>query len=280
MNGFQKVVKYLAMALALLLTIGIIGGVCTVVFGIVSSKKEEKVQVEVQTSNEYETKEFSSMDIESGVANVTIEIGDKFYVTTENVPETLVTEVSHKTLIIKNEDKFNWKNWLDKEGKHEKARITITVPKGTAMDKVTINGGVGDVTISDFYVETLKIDGGVGKVVGVNLTGDDVRVDTGVGDIKLEDVTFNDCKFDNGVGNFEVSGTINGDIEVNGGVGNCDLSLNASRKDYNLDIDAGVGSIHINGEKCKELKENNKSKRKISVDGGVGNVDIVFTKDK
>lgn len=278
MNGFQKVIKCLAMALALVLTIGIIGGVCTVVFGIVSAKKEEKVQV--QTSNEYETTKFSSMDIESGIANVTIEMGDKFSVNTENVPETLVTEVSHETLIVKNKEKFNWKNWLDKETKHENARITITVPKGTAMENVTINGGVGDVSICDFNVETLKIDGGVGKVIGSNLTGDYVRVNTGVGDIKLEDITFNDCKFDNGVGNFVVSGTINGDIEVDGGVGNCDLSLNASRKDYNLDIDAGVGSIHINGEKCKELKENNKSNREISVDGGVGNIDIVFTKDK
>jgi hypothetical protein len=57
---------------------------------------------------------------------------------------------------------------------------------------------------------------------------------------------------------------------------NLDLKGNVS--DYDLDIDAGVGTVRVNGDKISDdTRMNRNAANSIEVDGGVGNVRIDFT---
>ena len=277
MNSFQKVIKYLGMAFAMVLTVSIIGGICAAVFGVsVSIGGKETVEA---VSEDYELKAFESLDIDAGIASVNIQKGDKYYVETVDVPDTLKVEVKGDKLLIKNKNKMGWKNVFNKDTWSKKSKITVTVPSDFVGDKVKIDGGVGNVTITDLTMDVLELDGGVGDFTGEELKGKKISVEAGVGNVILNDIAFEDCKVDCGVGNIELEGRITGECKIDGGVGNCDLRLEGSRKDYDIDIDGGAGSVRINGEKVRNIEEKNDGSSKLEVEGGVGNIDIEFTED-
>lgn len=277
MSSFQKIIKYLGMAFAMVLTVSIIGGIGAAVFGV-SISFGGKGNVEV-TSQNYEVKSFDSLDIDAGVANVTIQKGDRFYVETVDVPETLKVEVKGDKLFIRNKKNMGWIHIFKKETWNKKSKITVTLPSDFVGDKVKIDGGVGNITVTDVTMDVLELDGGVGDFIGEGLKGNKISIDAGVGNVKLNEVAFKNCKIDCGVGNIEMEGRITGDCKIDGGVGNCDLRLEGSRKDYNLDIEGGAGKVHINGEKVRDLEEKNNSSSELEVDCGVGNIEIEFTED-
>lgn len=56
-----------------------------------------------------------------------------------------------------------------------------------------------------------------------------------------------------------------------------DLKLEGEREDYALDIDSGIGNIRINGRKVAiDYYDNNKADNTITIDGGVGDLEIEF----
>ena len=301
MSSFQRVIKYIGIALAIVLMIGIIGGAFTIIFGVKSFSKNEndtsmssaseeyefdeskngKETTVSATSKVYEFDEFTSMDISSGVADVEVMFGDGYRVETKDVPETIEVEVrSNGKLVVKVKDEnAGFLDWMDGSKWNKNSKITIIVPDGYKASEISISGGVGKVSINDLSMEKLTVDGGVGDIKGKNIVVDKVDVDAGVGNIEFDSVEFGTCTIDSGVGNVTVSGVISGDSEFSGGVGNMDLDIEGSRDDYSLSIDGGIGTVRVNGQKIQDLKENHSGKKELEVDGGLGSISINFTQD-
>lgn len=283
MSSFQRIVKYVGMALAILLTVGIIGGICAAVFGITGSGKSKSSSESSigSKSDVYLGDEFSSMDIEGGVADVEIKKGDSYRVETVDVPETLVVDVkSNGTLEIKEKDEWHdWFDWFDLGTWSKESKIYITVPEDFEADEIYISAGTGDITMSDLTTKTLDIDGGVGDVTGSYITAQKVTIDTGVGNVDFDQINFGDCDIDGGVGDITLNGVIQGDCDFDGGVGDMDITIDGTRDDFELDIESGVGSVRVNGETMDDFEENNNNKYELQIDGGVGAVTLDFTED-
>lgn len=280
MSSFQRVVKYIGMALAILITIGIIFGVCSLIFGISHSSKRVEEETTSATSNVYEFDSFTSMQIDCGVANVEIKVGDGYQVETKDVPEETKIEVNSKGKLVVQAEDDTWFQWFDTSNWDKNSKIYITVPEGYEAEEITISGGVGDVSVYDLSTKKLTVDGGVGNVKGTNLVAGKVDVDAGVGNIDFDTVEFGDCIIDSGVGDINISGKITGDSEFNGGVGEMDLDIDGSRSDYSLSVDSGVGTVRVNGQKIEELEEHKDGTKEFIVDGGVGSITIRFTQDE
>lgn len=280
MSSFQKVVKYVGIGFAIFLSVAIIGGICAAIFGFTVSKSETSGD-EVAVSETYSFRKFTSMEIDSGVADVIIKAGDDYGVETVDVPESLTVEVTGSgKLCIKTEDNwFDWTFWVDKNNWNKKSKIYVTVPDGYEAEQVAIYAGTGNITMSDFDAHKLEVDGGVGNINGSNIKADEVEIDAGVGNIEYEDIEFGICDVDSGVGNVKIKGILTGDCDFDGGVGDLELKIEGSRKDFDLDIDTGTGSVRVNGDKVQDLKEDNGSKNKIVIDGGVGSIQLDFTQD-
>lgn len=289
MSSFQRVIKYIGIAFAIVLMIGIIGGAFTIIFGVKSfsmnengttssSSKETTVSA---TSKVYEFDEFTSIDITSGVADVEVRFGDGYQVETKDVPKTIEVEVrsNGKLVVLVKGEKTGFLDWLDGSKWNKNSKITITVPEGYKASEVSISGGVGDVSIYDLSMEKLTVDGGVGDIKGKNIVADKVTVDGGVGSIQFDNVEFGTCDIDSGVGDVTVSGVINGDSEFSGGVGDMDLDIEGSRENYSLNIDGGIGSVRVNGQKIANLDENTSGKKVMTVESGIGSISIKFTQD-
>jgi hypothetical protein len=281
MNSFQRLIKYCAIAFAILLAIGIITFIVNIVYGIVSFSNISKLRVE---KSEYRTVDYdetftgvSSLDIDNSTGSLGIQIGDSFRVEGRDVFEGFKAEVDGRGTLKVSDNESGFRLWgFHFDGFNSpKSKVTIYVPADFVAEEVRIATGAGAVNLEELTTEYLYISAGAGNINGRNLKADKVRVDGGVGSISLGNVDFRNTNFNCGVGNVYLSGVLQEENQFDCGVGEVELELIGDINDYNLDIEAGVGSIRINGRKIEELDQENRSaKHSIEVDGGVGNVRI------
>lgn len=280
MNSLQRVIKYCAIAFAIMLTVGIISGIVNAVFAIVSvtsgasnfNRRNHKLEEYNETF-----KDVKSLDIDNATGELKIRIGETFQVEAQNVSKNFKAEVSSsgKLTIREDDSDFNFM-WFHFNGMGSpNSKVTLYIPKEFVADEVKIESGAGSVSIEGLNTEYLKINAGAGNITGSNIIANKVKLDGGVGNIKVEEVQFADVDLDCGVGNIDLEGVMLGNNQIDCGVGDVDLDLTGNVDEYEFNIDAGVGTIRLNGDKISSSEKiNSNADNYIKVDGGVGNVRI------
>lgn len=286
MSEGQKIIKYCAIAFAILLAVGIISAIAELAFDVVEAvsgeaswnenykdwnKKEKTIDFSQNFTN------VESIDIENSAGKLVIRTGDQFRVEARNVSEHFKAKVnSNGELNISDNNKRINIPWLHIKGFNGRnSTITLYVPAQFMAKEARIDTGAGNVSIEGLNADYLYISAGAGNIEGSGLKAEKAKVDGGVGAVNLSDVNFNSADFDCGVGNLDIDGILTGKTKVDCGVGEVDFNLKGNVDDYGLDIDAGVGSIRLNGESMKHsYQANSYTPNVIIVDGGVGNVRI------
>ena len=201
----------------------------------------------------YKTRNFEESFSASNVKNITFDnnVGDivikksagkDITVTATNVSEEFKAEVVGDTLTVSSPKTKNY--WLSVPwfGKGE-VKTVIDLPE-KEYEKLTIDGGVGDIELSD-----LKMN--------------DIYFEAGTGDIRLTNMTCGDTTIKNGTGDINIKNTSGGLFNINMGTG--DLTANGFKCKKLLNIDSGVGDINITGAETGGL----------DIDTGTG--DITFS---
>lgn len=224
MNSFQKVIKYVAIAFAILLSISIIKFGLDIVYLVLQSTN--LVQSNSKVSNVNFNELSSYLDIDVSYANLEIKRGETLRYET-NVDGLESTQENNKLTI-----KENNKNIFKNKNKY----VTLYVPENLNFDKVVINMGVGKLDIRDVNLNNVDLDLGIGKVyVESTLTGKN-SIECGIGEVNLnlnlteEDYTF---KLDKGIGSINLNNNNIGDSITIGSGNNV------------IDVEGGIGSIII-----------------------------------
>ncbi len=278
MSSYQRVIKYVAMAFAALLAVSIISGIAGVVINVISAVTGNSSfgynQKRIDYSSDFTGVE--SLDISNATGNMYLVVGDSFRVEAENVLDSFQAEVyGDGTLFISEQDKkYRWFN-IFSFGRN-KSNITIYLPEDFLAETAKLEIGAGDLQIDRLNADYLDIDAGVGDIKGEHLTAEKVRIDGGVGDLKLADINFIDANIQCGIGDMELNGILKGDNKLDCGIGDIDLELTGSKEDYNFNLDSGIGTIRVNGEKVSEENQDKNAEHSIKVDGGIGSVNIDF----
>jgi DUF4097 and DUF4098 domain-containing protein YvlB len=294
MSTFQKVIKYCAIAFAVMLAIGIITTMASAATAIislvsgVSGKFVHRDSVNVDFNQDRITRkdlsesfqDVKNLDIDIDTGSLQVINGDTLRVEAENVPDDFEAKVtSNGTLILREKARrinFLWFNFNINNNLNSK--IILYLPADLKLKETEIDTGAGKVTIEGLSTKELFISAGAGNVDGRNIQADKVVLDGGVGSVSFKDIYFEDMDLDCGVGNVWIEGKVIGDSTIDCGVGNVDLNLIGRPEDYDFDIEAGVGRVRLNGERIsKEYRKNNEAASSIEIDGGVGNVEINFT---
>ena len=269
MTMIQKIIKYCVMVFAILLVVGIVGGMASFVYSFTKNDENE-------VSADYKFEQVENIKVDVGAINVDLITGDHFEV---QIPEgkdnVKVRLEDKKTLVVK--QKSGWFHFDIASNRSNKRRIVIIVPKDFYARKVELDLGTGNMKIEQLHTKELQLDGGVGNVKGKNIESERTKIDGGVGNIEFENVKFNDLNFDCGVGNVGISGEITGKSEIHCGVGNVDVEVDDSIENYDLEIQSDVGKVCVNGEKVKDYeREGVSAKHSLEIDGDVGSVDLDF----
>ncbi len=300
MNGGQRLIKILATAFGICLAVAIIGTIVgTVLFAFrtvnhtanqITSNSTNDNNHQVSNGNSWEIYDFAEsysgidyIDVNSGFNNICIEPGNEFRVEMKDVSTKCLVEEKDSTIIIYDKERydtlfFDWfQRVMDGKGNDSYAgQITITVPSDAVLKEIRMEAGVGNVDINDLAVDSFRISAGVGDIEARNIKANYVDMDGGTGDMKFHNVDFNGLVVDAGVGNVKIDGSLLGRNTIHCGVGNVTLDLSNAQGDYGMKLSKGVGDIKINGTKYSDYTSQSASLHSLSIDGGVGNINVNF----
>lgn len=255
MKSFEKTIKYIATGFAVLLAVSIIVGILNIVLTFVSSISGKDANL-TDYSKSFGISDVKSIYIYNGCSDVNIvsTSDSEIKVEGKNVYNNFKCSVNSKGLLtISNKSSkngfFSFFQFRTKSGE-----ITIYVPDNFKIHTLNLDSGVGDTILADLNIAKLIIDGGVGDT---DITS--CLIKNGEFDIGVGDVTLNDC--------------ILYDAEIDGGVGDIDINIKENIDNYTFDIDSGIGSVRINGQKASTYSQN-KGKYEIKCDTGIGDVKI------
>ena len=225
MNSFQKVIKYVALAFAIALAIGIINACLGI--GYIILRSANLVHSDNSKVSNVDFSEYSSyLDIDLSVASLIIKRGTILRYET-NI-ENIESKQEDNKLVIRDKNKniFRFNN---------NSSITLYVPENLTFEKVVINMGVGELEVDNVSLNNVDLHLGVGEAnIKSDLKGN-TKIDCGIGEVKLDlslskdEYTF---KLDKGIGEIKVNDTSYGNTTIGSG------------RNY-IDVDGGIGEIDI-----------------------------------
>ena len=188
---------------------------------------------------------FATCDVDGGT-------GDS-YMVSYKCNKRLVPKVKSTgdTLTISQSNGANYK-------RNTTSEITVTIPEGAALNKLSLDTGVGEVNLN-------------------SLTAADAEFDTGIGDLYVTDCSFATCDVDGGTGNLSFENCAFDEMDIDGGTGNITVTSSQSLDSYMMDLDSGTGDITINGNDYDdEYEVNEHAKKHLVIDSGLGDIVVKY----
>ena len=265
MTTLQKIVKYLAMAFAIFLSVSIITGICGALFTVANfwgaSTEEETVNYTIGT-------DFTGISINLSGAELDIKAGDKFDV-----------ETNHKYLKCEEKDDIlKISETKPLFASHPRGmKVILTVPQDKIFDYVDINAGAGSVIIDEISSNMLDIELGAGELrAGKLVAAYKAEIDGGAGSVTISGGHLSNADIDMGVGELNLTSELSGKSSIEYGVGETNLVLIGEEDDYKIELDKGIGEVWLAGKKMSDDSVYGAGENFIEIDGGVGELNITF----
>ena len=246
MTQGHKIIKGLAIALAVFIIVSILSAIVYGIVGLISIFTNEENLLDNPNIIKIEEK-IDVIDIEIGATNLIIKDGEEFKVETND--GDIIIDQEGSTLKI---NEKNSKKLISKS----KSKLTIYIPKEESVDQLILELGAGNVSIENIEVRA------------------QTEIQGGAGNIEISSSILNNIDFELGVGNVDLEAYLYGENSIECGVGNLDLNL-LNEDDYKVSIEKGVGTISVNDKKAKNNTTIGNGDHIIDIEGGVGNIDVI-----
>ena len=277
MTTAQKVIKYLAIAFAIFLTVSIIGGILSAVGflgGLFSDDDAAWNDVIGETKTYTFTSEISDLNIQINAADFYIKEGNSFSV--ESNLKNLEVDEKNGCLTLKDLTKIK----LNGSNAYENAVLTIWVPVGTVFDNVNIKTGAGRFTVDSLSAATIGFELGAGDVTISKLIAEkSANIEGGAGRITISDGAIKNLDLEMGLGQLNLTSALTGDCNLDSGIGEMNVTLLGSKDDYELDIEKGIGNITVDGKNVTDFGSSGNGANEVDIHGGVGAINVRFNNE-
>ncbi len=268
MTTVQKVIKYLAIAFAIFLTVTIIGGILSAVglFGGLFTRDTATEDMKTYTV----ASEIHNLKILINAADLYIKEADDFSV--ESNLKYLKVEEKDNTLIIEETKKFS--------GTYSDAVLTIYVPAGVMFDNTGLTTGAGRLTIENLSSGTLNFVLGAGDVsINSLVATTSADIQGGAGRITIEGGALKNLDLEMGVGQLNLTSALTGDCQMDLGIGESNITLIGEKDDYKLELEKGLGNISVDGNTVSDFASSGNGSNTVEINGGIGAINVKFMED-
>ena len=269
MIKIQKIIKYFAISIAILLTVNIIS---MIMFGIVTigkifDNKKENMDNLLELKI---TQNIKNIDIDIKTSNIIIKEGSSFNIETNN--EYIKIKENNNKLNINEENHNIFKN--------NNSNLIIYIPTNYNLDETTIANGAGKINIENLITNKLELELGAGKVDINQLTVlQKAEIEGGAGEIDITNASIHNLDLDIGVGKVTIKSSLRGNNQINAGIGELNLNLIGTLEDYKIILENGIGTATLNNEKIKPNTDYGNGLNLIDIEGGIGAIKINLEKN-
>ena len=242
MNTAQKIIKYIALAFAALLSVSIIAGLIFAGLGIMTATKliSNNSHVEIRC----EADESPCLEIALAASELVIKKGEKFSAET-TYDKVEIKQSDDKMVITENGGSIF--------GDYNRT-TTVYVPEDMEFTKVGISGGAGRIYVESLKAKEMEVSLGIGETVFDSLEADKAKFSTGIGRVEVSLASSDDAyaiKVDKGLGEIKFNGNkISNDTWIGSG-------------DKKIEISGGIGELEIRTAEKKAEKVEEKTEEKI-----------------
>lgn len=270
MTSGQKIIKYIAIAIAIFLIINIIGIILTIFagLGIFFNVKEAITNTEnfEEVIDDYPIEEITNLDIEINYSKLEIKNGDTFKIECNN--EKIYTEKKGNKIEIK--EKNNWFN------KQETSNITIYIPENKIFERTEIEAGAGEINIDKLQTNNLTFSIGAGKVQINELeVFEKAEIEGGAGKADIISGELHNLDLEMGLGELNLTTKLIGNNVIEQGIGKLSINLTDNIENYKIRTSKGLGSITIDGNEVQDGNTYGNGENNIRIEGGMGAIEIV-----
>lgn len=264
MTREQKIIKYAAIAFAVLIITGIISAVAGILGWVLG------MGVSAVGDNQTYTPEgeINSLEVEIGAAEFKI-VESEIFKVESNLKWLDVKVSSDGTLVLHEKHKNN----ADYDG----AVLTIYIPKDLVLSDAYINTGAGKLTVERLSSGTLHLLLGAGEAIINDLTvTSSAEIEGGAGSVSILSGSIKDLDLEMGVGKLDLNAALLGESELDLGVGKVKIALLGGKDAYTLELNKAMGNIKLDGEKLSSSRTIGNGERTVEINGGVGDIDVTF----
>lgn len=278
MNTAQRILKFLAMAVAAVLVIAIFSGVAGVgmLLGRVLGPEHELGSAgltEISLGENVEMGDVRRFEVRVKTVRLKIVNTDESKLKAESNTDRIKVSRNDETLVIEEEDFNFFENmaWGDDE-------LIIYLPKvNHEFDVVRIETGAGKTDIDRLETKELYLNMGVGKVeIQEAIARNKTEINGGAGLLIIQGGELANLDFDMGVGRVEITAKVLGSSEIDAGLGKLDLHLLGGERDYRINVNEGLGSVRLNGDEIQGDRSYGDGDNLIRIDGGVGAIEVTL----
>ena len=247
MTGFQKFIKYAAIALGIYLSITIVLVLLGVARGFVGASKNDEFKDIVRDREEYHTEDITrnyenikSLEVNVEETELIIRNGDTFKIEGTNIPDRMEIEQDGNKLKVSDEE-------VSSSFSDENMVVTIYIPEDVKLDNIDLEINYVSADIQKLNTANLELDIYNNYCEIDEIIADNVEFKNEEGNLDIYDAEIGRLLFDSESGVEDVSLDITGNAEINLEYSYTDMNLIGTQEDYQINTKNQSGNIYIDG---------------------------------
>jgi len=142
------------------------------------------------------------------------------------------------------------------------ASLIICIPEGMTFKEVDLEVGASVADIADLCADNISITVGAGQATISNIQADTMELEVGAGQAVVKNLLVEE-------------------LDVEAGVGEVDIEIAGAEKDYNYNIECGIGDVNVGkksygGLGAEQTVSNPGATKQMDIECGIGKVIIKF----
>ncbi len=277
MTGFQKFIKYAAIAFGIYLSITIILVLLGIARGFVGASRNDEFKDLTRDREEYHTENITrtyenikNLEINVEETELIIKNGDTFRIDGTNIPDRMEIKQDGDRLKVSDEE-------LPSDFSDENMVVTIYVPEDIKLDTIDLEINYVPADIQKLNTANLKLDIYNNYCEIDEIIADNMEFKNEEGNIDIYDAEIGRLLFDSESGVEDVSLDITGNAEINLEYSYTDMNLIGAQEDYQISTRNQSGNIYVDGETITSNAETwGSGNTKINLDNVHADIFITF----
>ncbi len=247
MTGFQKFIKYAAIALGIYLSITIVLVLLGIARGFVGASRNNEIRDLVRDREQYQTEDITrtyenikKLEVNVEETELIIRNGDTFKIEGTNIPDRMEIEQDGNKLKVSDEE-------VSSSFSDENMVVTIYIPEDIKLDTIDLEINYVSADIQKLNATNLKLDIYNNYCEIDEIIADNVEFKNEEGNLDIYDAEIGRLLFDSESGVEDVSLDITGNAEINLEYSYTDMNLIGTQEDYQINTKNQSGNIYIDG---------------------------------